>query len=155
MARITTDEQNIYWAILASGVWRELGVIRRKEIFRPASLLANRFQDGGKITNNQIIIGEGTFSQRRGMPGDDCLHATRQSFDELFPPTGRIKIVEYIRAVFFNLRLQDFIERHTRFQAMLSRPDSLNVIIIAIGEECPLAALIHWQENMSCRFAKI
>jgi hypothetical protein len=38
---------------------------------------------------------------------------------------------------------------------MLSRPNSLNVAIITIGEKCPFGTLINGQKDMSCRLPKI
>ena len=90
------------------------------------------------------------------MPGDNCLHATRQILDDkIRAPTRRVEIVKHVRTVVFNLRLQDFTKRCTRVQAMLSRPNSLNVSIIAIGEKCPFGTLINGQKDMSCRLSEI
>ncbi len=44
------------------------------------------------------------------MPGNNCLHATRQILDKVRTPTRRIEIVEDVRTVVFNLRLQNFTE---------------------------------------------
>ncbi len=38
---------------------------------------------------------------------------------------------------------------------MFSRPNSLNVFIIAIGEKCPLGSLVNRQKDMSCQLAEI
>ena len=89
------------------------------------------------------------------MPGDDCFDASRQILDEIRSPARRIEIVEHVRTVLFDLRFQDFVERCARAQAMLARPNSLNVLVIAIGEKCPFGALINGQEDMSCRLPEI
>ena len=122
---------------------------------RPASLLADRCKNRRHIVDDKIIGRKRYIAEWRRMPGDHVPDASRKTLDKTRVPAGRIEIVEYVRAVFFNLRFQDIAKRCAPAQAVLARPNSLNDFVIAIGEKCPLGSLLHRQENVSCRFPEI
>jgi len=48
----------------------------------------------------------------------------------------------------FDLSLQDIAKGRTRAQAVLSRPNSLNVAVVTIGEKRPFGSLIDGQKDM-------
>lgn len=89
------------------------------------------------------------------MPGDGFFDTAGETSHKIPFPASRIKIVKYIRAVLFDLRAQDFAQRRTRAQAMLARPNSLYVRVIAIGEKRPFGSLIDRQKDMRYQLAKI
>ena len=122
---------------------------------RPASLLADRSKDRRHVVDDKIIGRKRHIAEWRRMPGDDVFDATRKALDKTRIPAGRIEIVEYIRPMLFNLRFQDIAKRYAPAQAVLARPNSLNDLVIAIGEKCQLGSLIHRQENVSCQFPEI
>jgi hypothetical protein len=89
------------------------------------------------------------------MPGDHAPNTPRKTPDKIRAPAGCIEVIKNVGTVFFNLRLQDFAQRCTPAQTMLTRPDSLNRLVITIGEKRPLRPLFDRQKNMSCRLSKI
>ena len=70
-------------------------------------------------------------------------------------PARRIEIVKYVGTMLFDLRFQDIAQRCARLQALLARPDPLNVVVIAVGEKCPFGPLIDRQKNMRRRLPEI
>src|ERR1700739_2881196 len=107
MARITADKQHINRPVLTSGERCKLRIVGWKEIICATSLLSYCRQDRRKIAHDEIIVGKRYVSERRGMPGDDSFHATGQTPDEVRSPASRVEIVEYIRAMIFDLCLQN------------------------------------------------
>ncbi len=55
----------------------------------------------------------------------------------------------------FDLRLQDVLRRGARTQAMLARPNALDVDVIAVGEKRPFGSLIDRQQDMGRLLAEI
>src|ERR1700686_2757542 len=89
------------------------------------------------------------------MPGDHAFYTPRKTLDKIRVPACCIEIIKNVGTVFFNLRLEDFAQRCTTAQTMLTRPDSLNGLVITIGEKRPLRSLFDRQKNMSRRLSKI
>jgi hypothetical protein len=89
------------------------------------------------------------------VPGNHLLYATRQAFDEIASPPGRVHVIDYVGTVLFDLRFQDVFQRGARTQAVLARPSLLNFSVVAICEERPLVPSIDRQEDMGRPFAKI
>src|SRR5258706_11615055 len=155
MARIPPNEQHIDRPILANCILRHFRVVRGKEILRTASVLIQLRKNRRKIVDDEVIIGKRRVSERHSMPGDDIFYATRETPDEVLSPPRGIEIVKYVSTVLFNLRLQDVAQRRARTQAMLSRPNSLNIPVIPIGKKSPFGSLINGQKDVSCSLSKI
>src|SRR5216683_408902 len=155
MSRIASDEQHVDRSVLAKCEWRQLRVVRREEVRRAIALLIPFRKNRRKITDHEIIMRKRRVPRRHGLPGDGLLYATRQALDKGLSPTGRVEVVKYVRAVLFDLRLQNIAKRCTSAQAVLARPNPLNVAVITIGEKCPLRSLLDRQKNVTSRLSKV
>jgi hypothetical protein len=92
--------------------------------------------------------------KRQRVPADSPFHAAGKALDEVPGPGRHIDIVEDVRAVLLDLRPQDIGQGRPRGQAMLARPNTLNLGVVAVSKKGPFRLLIDRQKGMTPGFAK-
>ena len=126
MARIAPDEQHIDRPVLASLRMAQTPDRRRERNIRsgiPARPSPREWTENCRPRDHSRRM----IHSRNGAACQAMASFTQpgRRLDEVRLPAGRIEIVEYVRAVLFDLRLQDFVRASARELKPCSRAQTL------------------------------
>src|ERR1700738_3683788 len=110
VAGVASDEQDVDRPV-ASAILIHHRIDRRTERRDAATLQAPGFKDRGEMTDENVISRQVGIARRRRAPAYGFLYAPRQFTHEAIAVADRIKIIQDIGAMMFNLRDKDVFQR--------------------------------------------